>query len=185
MIAYYEWHMHTATHDAGGFFIASVHTNEKARKGRIWGSYFAKQKQRWRSLVHLLHSVVSSLMLQHGCWETGIGDPNVGARKHAPRHPIVHRHNDLTRGTCCDKSNQTVQTHRYIKHIMMQNHQIILWYMLRMRCMMILWILHAHTHTHLQWVKRTRVDVWSSTKWCGVCWWWQDSTWDRSAKIID
>ena len=41
------------------------------------------------------------------------------------------------------------------------------------------------THTHLQWVKRTRVDVWSSTKWCGVSWWWQDSTWDRSAKILD
>ena len=53
--AYYEWHVHTATHDASRFFYASVHTNEKAQWARLesW-SWFCSKKQRWRSPVHLL-----------------------------------------------------------------------------------------------------------------------------------
>ena len=36
------------------FFYASVHTNEKARKGQMNAVILLKKKQRWRSPVHLL-----------------------------------------------------------------------------------------------------------------------------------
>ena len=86
-----------------------------------------KKKHSWRSLVHLLHSVVSSLLQTlHGCRDARISDPKACTRKHAPHHPIAHtltqRHDrgtrcDLSRNNCANTLIQTKTKLCDMKHI--------------------------------------------------------------------
>ena len=152
-------HAHSYTR-CGSFFNASTIILRLARHFKWMRWFCSTRKQCWRSLVHLLHIVVSPLLQTlHGCRDARISDPKACARKHAPHHPIAHtmaRPGHVLRQV----ETTTTQTHWYSqKCIIMRSethHKTILWYMLW--CILKLWIIHTHTHTH-------GVDVWSM---CGV-----------------
>ena len=85
------WMTHAHSYTRCGSFLMRRRSYWELRGKAYESNDHAKKKHSWHSLVHLLQSVVSSLLQTlHGCRDARSGDLKACARTHAPHHPIAH-----------------------------------------------------------------------------------------------